>query len=150
VLWNCALEGLHRELETAIDPQHLMAWTDAVRLLSQRVLHGRTDRLSSLWQHVEANLAHPWTVSELASWAGMSEVHLRRLTHAKWQHSPMQHVSWLRIRRAEYLFSLPGQTVEMVASIVGYQSPSSFTVAFKRWLGRSPKSSSTASVKSLE
>lgn len=137
--WDCALKGLRLELETFMDPQHLAAWAQTVFLLSRRVLSGEVDRLAPLWQHVESRLAHPWSVTELAAWAEMSEVHLRRLTRAAWHRSPMQHVSWLRIRRAEYLFSLPGQTVENVAAEVGYESPSSFTAAFKRWRGRSPR-----------
>lgn len=95
-------------------------------------------RLAKLWCAVEADLAHAWTMSEMASVACMSEEHLRRLCHRHLQRSPASHLTHLRLRRAGSILRSSSQTLEWIAHHVGYSSAYSFSAAFRRWSGVPP------------
>lgn len=95
-------------------------------------------RLAGLWERLEANLAHPWSVPEMARLAGVSEEHLRRLCHRFHHRSPAAQLTHLRMRRASSLLRSTPATLEDIAHRSGYGSPYSFSVAFRRWSGISP------------
>jgi len=82
--------------------------------------------------------AQPWTVGSLASSVGASRAALaRRFTDAVGE-PPMTFLSGWRLGLAADLLREPGATVTSVARRVGYQSPFTFSTAFKRAYGRSP------------
>ena len=87
---------------------------------------------------VEKDLARDWKLDELAEISCVSTEHLRRLCKKQLGRSPVQQVTYLRMRRAvEYLASTPDK-VEAVARSVGYDNPYTFSNAFKRWTGKRP------------
>jgi transcriptional regulator GlxA family with amidase domain len=96
------------------------------------------DTLGALWERVVANLAGDWSLDRLAQEAGYSSEHLRRLCHARLGRSPMQHVSYLRMRRATELLTTTALTVESVAHEVGYENPFVFSNAFTKRIGWRP------------
>jgi two-component system response regulator YesN len=51
----------------------------------------------------------------------------------------MQHLTSLRIERAQHLLAGTDDKVESIARQVGFEDASVFSRAFKRWVGRSPK-----------
>lgn len=136
-----ALLGLHEELHGRADARLIELWVELLHRLVVTVADSAasSSRLARVWEVVDSNLVHPWTAADLASLACMSEVHLRRVAAAEVGRTPLQHVAFLRVRRAAYLLETQAETVENVASQVGYQSISAFTSAFKRWLGRLPR-----------
>jgi AraC-like DNA-binding protein len=95
-------------------------------------------RLSKLWEIVENQLAHDWTLPELARTSNMSSEHLRRICLKETGFAPMKQVMHLRMRRAAVLLSSEGYKIQTVANIVGYQNPFAFSTAFKKCMGNPP------------
>jgi transcriptional regulator GlxA family with amidase domain len=95
-------------------------------------------RLARLWGRVETDLAHAWSVAELTKMTCVSEEHLRRLCHKHYQHSPMEHLTHLRLRRASTMLRASAMKMEEVAQQTGYASVYSFSAAFRRWGGVPP------------
>jgi len=135
-----ALLALYHEVNGLNDPEAVRCCVGLIQKQVQRILNpvDRFTRLIPVWETVDANLARPWTVTEIAGLANVSEVHLRRLVWKEHECGPIQHLAKLRIRRAAYLIEARGYTVEAASWEVGYQSTSAFSRAFKRWLGRPP------------
>jgi AraC-like DNA-binding protein len=112
------------------------------------LLHGLTTRLASpwhgqerlwrLWEEVEAKLSDLWTLPALARRAHLSNEHLRRLCLRELGRSPMQHLTYMRMQRAQHLLETTDDKLEVIAPQVGYESALVFSRAFKRWIGMSP------------
>ena len=68
----------------------------------------------------------------------MSPEHLRRLCRKALGRSPMQHVIWLRMRKAAQLLASTDAKVDSVAKQVGYVNPFVFSNTFKKWIGWRP------------
>lgn len=135
-----AIRLLTREAAGAAHPAIMEALVTVLDACARRLTGADAvdSRLATLWCAVEADLAHPWTMSEMASVAHMSEEHLRRLCHRHYQQSPANRLSHLRLRRAGSILRSTSQTLESVAHRVGYSSAYSFSAAFRRWSGVPP------------
>jgi AraC-like DNA-binding protein len=83
--------------------------------------------------------AHPWTVAGLASAVGVSRAALARRFHDLVGEPPMTFLTGWRMAMAADLLLDPGATVGGVARQVGYGSPFTFSTAFKRTYGASPR-----------
>jgi AraC-like DNA-binding protein len=83
--------------------------------------------------------AHPWTVAELAAAAGVSRASLARRFHEVVGEPPMAFLTGWRMALAADLLLADGATVTAVARATGYSSPFTFSTAFKRNHGRSPR-----------
>lgn len=135
-----AVEGLCAECKSSNTPSALSQWTE---LIHQYVLkfaqpEHSDDRLWKLWTGVEQNLSHQWTLAELADAAFMSSEHLRRLCKKELGRSPMQHLTFLRMKHARHLLATTGDKVEVIARSVGYESSFTFSNTFKKWVGLRP------------
>ncbi len=136
------VEGLRAEWEAARDPRALHHWIElahgCVRRLAQP-WHGRTNaKLQQLWEGVGAALADNWTLEQLAVRSHMSKEKLRRACLRELGRSPMQHLTYMRMQRAQELLEASNDKLEVVGAQVGYDSAVVFSRAFKRWIGRSP------------
>ena len=137
---RAAVEGLYAECQAANMPSSLNLWTE---LIHQYVLkfaqpEHSDDRLWKLWKKVEENLQHQWTLAELADAAYLSAEHLRRLCKKQLGRSPMQHLTFLRMKQARHLLGTTDDKVEVIARAVGYGSPFTFSNTFKKWVGWRP------------
>ena len=134
------LKVLTREASGPAQPAMLDALVSVLETATRRVagIEAVDQRLWRLWERVEADLAHKWTMAELARLAGMSEEHLRRLSHRSCQRSPMDHLTHLRMRRASTMLRSSQAKLDAIAGSVGYASVYSFSVAFRRWSGVPP------------
>ena len=83
--------------------------------------------------------AHPWTVAELASEAGVSRAALARRFNELVGEPPMAYLAGWRIALAADMLLEPGTTIGSVADRVGYGSPYALSTAFKRLRGVSPR-----------
>jgi AraC-like DNA-binding protein len=101
-----------------------------------RVIHD--PRLMRAISTLHADLAHPWSVTELAKVAGMSESLFRSRLRSAVGEPWRTYVQRVRIRRAAHLLATPDAAVAQVASAVGYQSESSFSRAFLTIVGIRP------------
>jgi len=83
--------------------------------------------------------AAPWTVATLASAVGVSRALLARRFHEIVGEPPMSFLTSWRMALAADLVTERDATVSAVAREVGYGSPFTFSTAFKRTYGVSPK-----------
>jgi AraC-like DNA-binding protein len=81
----------------------------------------------------------PWTVAALAGQVGVSRAALARRFHALVGEPPMAYLTGWRLAVAADLLLEPGASVGVVSRRVGYGSPFTFSTAFKRAYGYSPK-----------
>ena len=135
-----AVMGLWSEQQHGLQPAPIHHW---VELVHGYVIHFAQpwhveDRLSKLWEIVAQKPGHPWCLTELAKLAHCSGEHLRRLCRRQLGRSPMQQVTYLRIRHAATLLSETGYKLEHIAGEVGYANPFVFSNTFKKWTGRRP------------
>ncbi|MBA3780979.1 MAG: AraC family transcriptional regulator [Nocardioides sp.] len=82
---------------------------------------------------------HPWTVAELAAAVGVSRASLARRFHEVVGEPPMTFLTGWRMALAADLLLADGATVTAVARATGYGSPFTFSTAFKRTFGSSPR-----------
>lgn len=88
---------------------------------------------------LHAEVAHPWTVSELATRVGVSRAHLARRFTELVGEPPMAYLASWRLTLAADLLRDPARTVASVAARVGYSSAFALSAAFKRVRGVSPQ-----------
>jgi AraC-like DNA-binding protein len=137
---SSAILGLMHESNGPARPELMHEWADLVHayVLTFAQPAGQPDQLKRLWDLVAANPAHDWSLGRLASEAGYSNEHLRRLCQRQLGRSPMQQVIYLRMRHAAERLRTADWTLEAVAREVGYQNPFVFSNAFTRWIGWRP------------
>ena len=137
---QAAIEGLHCEAGGEAAPPLLHHWSELIhRYVVRFAQPHRTDpRLWDVWRRIEANLARPWALTEIASIACMSSEHLRRVCHKELGRTPMEHLTFLRIQKAKHLLSVTDDKVEVIAQMVGFESVNTFSNTYKKWVGWSP------------
>jgi AraC-like DNA-binding protein len=114
---------LERELAADVDP----------RAAEQR------RRLQQLWDDVDRNLRHPWSVTALATQVHESQINLYRLCARHFGAKPMAMVTRLRMERARQLLRETDEPLKRIADWVGYRNEFAFSTAFKRFAGLSPR-----------
>jgi len=127
-------------LEGARDPQMIHHWVSLLHATTRRLAQPwrNNDRLSSLWSEVAMRLTEKWTLPQLARCVHMSPEHLRRICLRELGRSPMQHLTYMRIQRAQELPEKTNDKLEAVAPEVGYESALAFSRAFARCVGLTP------------
>lgn len=137
---KAAIEGLYAECRSENGASALHHWSELLHHYVLRLAepHSSDDRLWRVWQRVEFDLARAWTLDELAAIACLSGEHLRRLCRKELGRSPMQHLTYLRLQRARHLLSITDDKVEVVARAVGFESASTFSNTFYKWIGWRP------------
>ncbi|MEO1396057.1 MAG: AraC family transcriptional regulator [Cyanobacteria bacterium J06634_5] len=85
------------------------------------------------------NLSHPPSLMALARQVGMCDYNLKRGFKAAFGTTVFGYLRDRRLEKAQQLLLEQKMTVTSVARVVGYSSPTSFTAAFKRKFGVSPK-----------
>ena len=96
-------------------------------------------RLYKLWDTVSANLGDGWTVAELADEIGISPQHLYKVSGRFCGHKPMEMVTRLRMQQAQEYLLNTDYMIKSIARLLGYSDSFSFSAAFKRYVGCSPK-----------
>jgi AraC-like DNA-binding protein len=135
--------GLYRESIGGADMAHLSVWAELLLLEARRLMLstgviGSSNRLRALWEAVEQDIAHPWTAHELAQRVFLSEGQLRVVCQQVTGRSPMEQVTFLRMRRAATLLVSTNYSIGQTALAVGYTNPFAFSTAFKRVIGVAP------------
>jgi AraC-like DNA-binding protein len=105
----------------------------------QGLLAGLADpALSRALRRIHEDVAHRWTVAELARTAGMSRAVFAERFMRTVGLPPMQYVLEWRIAIAKDVLRRERTPLAEVAEKIGYQSASAFSVAFTRHAGCSP------------
>ncbi|MEO6568384.1 MAG: AraC family transcriptional regulator [Opitutaceae bacterium] len=134
------IEGLRAEWEGERDAELVRHWVS--------LMHGFTRRLTrpwrsgsravSLWETVARDLAADWKLATLARHCSLSAEHLRRLCRRELGRTPMEHVTYMRVQRAQELLSASDEKLEVIAPQVGYRNTEVFSRAFTRFVGLTP------------
>jgi AraC family transcriptional regulator len=95
-------------------------------------------------EYVEANLAEPMRISDLASVAGLSEFHFARMFKSARGEAPHSFVMRQRIERAKRLLAETGKPVALIALVCGFANQSHFAANFRKLTGVSPRLYRTA------
>ncbi len=134
------VHSIYREVHGLAESTMLHHLTEALQQYVQRIRgHSFIDkRIFDLTKLIESDLAYPWTVKELAKRIHICEEHLRRLCLKYLGHSPIKHVTVLRMQRTCALLHSRDTKLETIAEMVGYGSAFSLSWAFKRSIGVSP------------
>ena len=134
------MRGLQREWRGPRDPKQIHHWVSLLHGLALRTAlpwHG-SSRLGKLWEIVSNELAHDWKLASVAARCSLSTEHLRRLCLRELGRAPMEHITYMRIRRAQELLETTEHKLDHIAASVGYRSNDVFTRAFGRCVGVTP------------
>lgn len=127
---NWVLNDLQQQQLLSICSQHKL-----LGLLLQSRHPSCSQRVSSI---VSMDLAYKWKISDVCSRLAMSESSLRR--HLQEENTGFSDIlEKSRLAAALSLLQETSLTVQEVAAMVGYQSPSRFTDRFKLRFGITPK-----------
>jgi AraC-like DNA-binding protein len=135
-----AIRGLHAETLGNHNPSAIKLWADLIHGYVARFSqpHHGDSRLWKLWQAVENDIGHAWSLDEMSDEVAVSKEHLRRLSLKEMGRSPMQHVTFLRMQRAAYLLATTDEKMATVCREVGYENSFTFSNTFKKWMGVRP------------
>ncbi|MEU7859201.1 AraC family transcriptional regulator [Nonomuraea sp. NPDC049141] len=95
--------------------------------------------VSAAVAHIEANLAGPLTVPEVAAAAGMSHNQLTRLLRAETGDTVIAYIRRRRMERARHLLRESTLSISAIAAVVGIPDLQAFNKACRRELGASPR-----------
>ncbi|NJM35611.1 MAG: helix-turn-helix transcriptional regulator [Rhodomicrobium sp.] len=88
--------------------------------------------------HIDANLAEPISLSDLAAVACISAYHFARNFKIEMGISPLAFVTQRRVERAKRLLQGSGLTLAQVAYDCGFANQSHFTTVFRKHTGQTP------------
>lgn len=107
------------------------------RIASGRALSGPV--LARIDAYLEAAAEEPVTLETLAGLANLSVFHFARLFKQAKGVSPYQYVLSWKIQRAQQLLRASNQSLTDISEALGFASPASFSAAFKRAVGQTPR-----------
>lgn len=141
--WELRSPGFGRE--TMIDLLVRGAIVDVVRHIRQsgdcpsRRSGGLSPaQLRRLTDYIDASLDRSPTISELARVCDLSAGHLMRSFRQTTGETIHDHVQRVRIARAQAMLMEHDHSIKQIAHLLGFATPSSFAVAFRRLSGQSP------------
>jgi len=135
-----AVLGLFGEQQESRGPAFTSRWAQLIHAYAMLFARPETGdkRLERVWIQVSKSLEQAWTLERMASICFLSEEHLRRLCRREVGRSPINHLIFLRMRRASELLLETDDKIEAIASAVGYANAFVFSNTFKRWIGWRP------------
>ena len=153
--WDCPLVALLAEevVKDQVGQQAVLdRLLDLVLVAALRASFARADADVPRWYRAQSDPvvgravrmlqndpSRAWTVESLAGAVGVSRALLARRFHELVGEPPMSFLTAWRMSLAADLLLEPGVTVGAVARDVGYGSPFTFSTAFKRAYGVSPR-----------
>lgn len=90
-------------------------------------------------QLMHSDTAHDWSLESLASAVGLSRSGFALKFKQLFGDTPLHYLTTLRMQKAMELLAHSDQYIEAVAASVGYQDALSFSRAFKKSVGQSPR-----------
>ena len=125
------------------EPEHSRAevWTALWRIvrLAPAPRTGPHPAVTTAIAHIEAHLAAPLTVPEIARNADVSHNHLTRLFRAETGTTVIAHIRHRRMERAHHLLRASTLSIPAIAASVGIPDLQAFNKACHRELGASPR-----------
>lgn len=110
-------------------------------LLAEQTLTKQYDwRIKNVVDLISDNLAHPYTIAELANIACLSPTQFKKLFKAQTGQTTMQFLGTLRMTKAQALLKHTDLPVSLVAEAVGYENSAAFSRRFSAFFGMAPSS----------
>lgn len=147
------MEMLGREADVA-DPSSRLFMEQATDLLVTQLLRAHSSRVGRIattpqrglarWQvkkvtdYMRERLGAPIGLDDLAGVAGLSRFHFCTAFREATGTTPHEWLVRLRIEKARHLLADPKLPITDIALAVGYETPSSFAVAFRKIAGTTP------------
>lgn len=132
--------GLQSEWQGERDAALVRHWISLVHGFARRLARPwrSESRIATLWETVASDLTADWKLSTLAAQCSLSAEHLRRVCRRELGRTPMEHVTYMRIQRAQELLESTDDKLDAIAPQVGYRSAVVFSRAFVRCVGLTP------------
>lgn len=102
-------------------------------------LQSSAARIAPILVHIQTHLEDDLSLERLAEMAGLSPYHFHRVFRQTIGETVKQYTLRLRLERAAYQLKLRNCAVIDVAFLLGFQSHETFTRAFKKRFGLTPK-----------
>jgi AraC-like DNA-binding protein len=112
---------------------------DLAVLRGRRVCDDLSARLDQLWCSVNADLSRQWSLQDMSALVNMSVSTLIRRVKDCYGSTPMLLLYHLRLKEAQRLLLTSNGSIGEIADAIGYQNLPSFTAAFRREYGLSPR-----------
>lgn len=94
--------------------------------------------LRNVLAYIDAHLAEPLTLADLAHEAALSEFHFARMFRQSMKMAPHQYVMQRRMAVAKQLVCHSQRPLTEIALACGFSSPSHFSNRFKQVTGKTP------------
>ncbi len=101
-------------------------------------LPGEETRAAEVLAYIDEHLARRITLAKLASVAHLSPIYFSKLFRRQTGLSPMAYLRQRRIAQAQSLLVESDETVERIATQVGFDDPFHFSRSFRQLTGQSP------------
>lgn len=105
---------------------------------STKKLESRDPRFTFVAEKLATELDVAWTVESMAKLIFVSRSTFAQRFHEQIGIPPLEYLYKLRMERAQKLLKDSHLEISVIGRLVGYDSPSSFSSAFKRFYGQSP------------
>lgn len=114
--------------------------TQALTALAEpaAAIHDRYSLVDQAVMVINRRLGSEPSVSKLARQVGMSEYHFIRVFREAMGVTPGQYIIGARMSHAKYLLKTTGLAIYEIGAMIGYQSESMFSAAFRRTQGMTP------------
>ena len=96
------------------------------------------DRIFQLREKLSANLAHNWTLEEMAETIGLSKSHLLKLFKKDIEITPFAFLHEKRLEKARELLEGDWEQISLIGRQVAMPNESYFTREFKKRYGLTP------------
>ena len=117
----------------------LISMDRALGFNESKALNRHRQELSQLWVRVSRTLSDVWTLDRLCSETGYSKSHLSRICLELYNKTPGAMITEMKMQQAKVMLINSVQSVDRIASLLGYSRLSAFSYAFKEFFGMSPR-----------
>ena len=128
--------GYQTRFNHMLDSLLIIIARQSTRQASSRRDFPRT--FTKLEQSLRDNLAHQWTVEEMAALVGLGTTAFTEKVKSYTGFSPLNYLINIRISEALKLLKRPGVTVTEIALETGFYSSQHFSTTFKKLTGHTP------------
>lgn len=96
------------------------------------------DKINKVLSYIDFNLAEKQELDKLASMAYLSKFHFHRIMTSYLGESLAVYINRIKLEKAAILLKYSDNPIEKIAYTIGYETPTAFTKAFKKYFHLSP------------
>ena len=96
-------------------------------------------RIVSAKLYIDDNYSDSIDLEDISQKAFLSRFHFHRLFSRIYRKTPHQYLTYARLQAARQMLKEDGNTITEVSNNVGFESPSSFSLLFKKESGCTPQ-----------